>query len=265
MQLSCYSFKLYGKTTVTGMNYQDKKNLFRKMLTIYGRKPVLEALQNPAITCHKLHLAKSNKPAAIIQECLENAREKNIEINQLSKEALSRISKNAKQDQGIALDILLPESKLITEVTEKEKRLLLLDNVTNPQNVGMIIRNAAAGFIDGVIIPKKGTAELGPLVIKASAGTLFKAPIIQVDSTIEAIEALKSTHRITALALNDSQPLSSINDEKPRLFILGNETKGVSTEILKKVDEKIHIPMNREVESLNVAITAALIAFQPIF
>ncbi len=246
------------------MNYQNKKDFFRKMLTIYGRNPVLEALTNPDIKSYKLHLASSNKQSDFINQCLSLAEEKVIDVAYHDRKSLSHISKNAKQDQGIALDIMLENSINLEQVQQHSlKHLLLLDNVTNPQNVGMIIRNVAAGFLDAVLIPEKGCAELGPLVIKASAGTLFKAPIVRVSNTDTAMEALSKTHTITGLALGSSSTLYNIDMTKPRLFIVGNESKGLSHNTLRQCHECVHIPMNNDVESLNVAVTAALLAFHP--
>jgi 23S rRNA (guanosine2251-2'-O)-methyltransferase len=252
------------------MSYEKKKALYNKMLTIYGRKPVQEALKNDQIHCFKLHLAQTNKPAKILDECISIADKKGIEIQYHDKRQLSFISKNAKQDQGIALDIHLHQSLTLDEVINQEKpRLLLLDNVTNPQNVGMIIRTAVAGGIDAILIPETGCAELGPLVIKASAGTIFNAPIVKVSNSkaaIKTIEEANLKHKITGLALtNDSVNFFALKKNIPRVFIVGNESEGISKEILTLCDEKAMIPMSNHVESLNVATSVALIAFQEHF
>lgn len=249
------------------MSYDKKKAFFNKVLTIYGRKPVHEALKNNKIHCFKLHLAQTNKPANILDECIAIADKKGIEVQYHNKRQLSFISKNAKQDQGIALDIHLEQSLTLDEVINEAKTtLLLLDNVTNPQNVGMIIRTAAAGDIDAILIPETGSAELGPLVIKASTGTIFNAPIVKVRNSKDAIKTIKEAnlgHKITGLALaNDSVNFFALKKNIPRVFIVGNESEGISKEILALCDEKAMIPMNNHVESLNVATSVALIAFQ---
>ena len=78
------------------------------MITIYGRNPVLEALLDPSLSFFRLHLAESNKPADIIQQITRLAKERQVDIARHSKQALSRISKNGRQDQGVALDIVTP-------------------------------------------------------------------------------------------------------------------------------------------------------------
>lgn len=246
------------------MSYQEKKKIYQHMLTIYGRKAVEEALLDQALPCYKLHLADSNKPAAILEHCVRLAEKRGIDIAYHDKRKLSFISKNAKQDQGIALDIQLDNLRSIESIPgDNANNLLLLDNVTNPQNIGMIIRSAAAGFIDGLIIPEKGCAELGPLVIKASAGSIFKGRIYRCLQTMDAINKLKDTHQLAGLALNTTNDFYQHTFTRPTVFILGNESTGMSHEVAKACNVALKIPMRNDVESLNVAITAALIAFHP--
>ena len=78
--------------------YLDKKAFFDKVLTVYGRNPVMEALEDETITIHKLHLSKSNKDADVLEQMKEIAKKRDIEVVYHDKQALSRISKNAKQD-----------------------------------------------------------------------------------------------------------------------------------------------------------------------
>ena len=164
-------------------------------LTLYGRKPALEALANQGLEVAQLHLADSNRPGGIIAQIIAQAESRNIPIQYHEKQALSRISKNGRQDQGVALDINCPRfgsvDSLVSSDPSTPQRLLALDSITNPQNVGMIIRSAVAAGLDGLLYPKKGVAALGPLVIKASAGTVFRAPLISCDALAPSLQALK--------------------------------------------------------------------------
>lgn len=245
--------------------YQAKKAFFQRMLTIYGRKSVLEALQNKQLEIYKIHWADSNKAAQILNDIERLAQQRGIIIQYHNKQALSRISKNAKQDQGIAADIQAPFYPNIEDFLQQHpgaQRILALDGVTNPQNVGMIIRSAAAAGIDALLLSQKGNAELGPLVIKASAGTLFKQPIIRCQQLPQALNELKQKDfKLYSLEAKGKHNLLQDTLKKPAVFILGNESDGVSKTISQLCDEQIHIPMQRGVESLNVAITAALIAY----
>ena len=246
------------------MSYDQKKSFLKNILTIYGRKAVEEALLDKNLSIYKLHLADSNKPAAIIKHCIDLAEKRKIEITYHDKRQLSFISKNANQDQGIALDIKLDNLKDIGDiVSDRAKNLILLDNVTNPQNVGMIIRSVAAGRLDGIIIPEKGCAALGPLTIKASAGSLFKCNIYRCKTVADAISLLTPSHDFIGLSLDTDNNLYDFKLDNPSVFILGNESEGLSQQTSLACKHRVKIPMRNGVESLNVAITAALIAFHP--
>lgn len=243
--------------------YKNKKLFFEKIITLYGRNVVIEVLQDPSIAVFKLHMASSNKTDGAINTILSLAKKRDLEVTYHDKNALSRISKNAKQDQGVAIDIITQSYKNASEISKLSAfRLIALDGIQNPQNLGMIIRSCAAGNIDGIILPKKSSAKISPLVIKASAGTLFKLPIYFCETLEEILPKLKDTH-IYALSSHATKDIYTLEGSEKSIFVLGNESDGVSAEILNICTDSISIPMKRGVESLNVAVTAALIAFIP--
>lgn len=247
--------------------YQQRKRFFDSLLTVYGRKPVLEALQDNSIDVYRLHLAESNRRGGIVDEMVKLAEQRGVEIVHHSRQELARISRNGKQDQGVAADLqchnYLHYQQFLKQRDDKPFTLIALDGITNPQNLGMIIRSVCASQCDGLLLPSKGTAELSPLVIKASAGTLFRCPILRCDKLSDALrEMQKSGTEVCTLSshskvtLNDFEPAGSV------IYVLGNETEGVSDKIIKQSDVAVKIPMNNGVESLNVAVTAALVAFK---
>jgi len=254
--------------------YTRKKQFFNQVITLFGRKPVLEVLQDPKLTVYRVHLSESNKPQGIISEIIEIAKKREIEVLYHSKQALSRISKNAKQDQGVCIDILCPKhqsykdflaSVSLSQSPEKTIRLIALDRITNPQNLGMIIRSVCAGKIDGLLLPSKGCATIDSLVVKASAGTLFKAPLLHCESLTSALhESKKQGATVYGLSSHADQSISDKQTDQFVIYVLGNETEGMSQEISQLCDKRISIPMNNGVESLNVAITASLLAFKEI-
>jgi len=255
--------------------YLKRRQFFDSLLTIYGRLSVLEALHTPNIQVHKLHLAESNKPAGILNEIIALAEKLGAQVEYHEKRALSRISKNAKQDQGVALDIAPSQFQVFNEHFKFRPKntdineYIALDGVSNPQNLGMIIRSICASPIKGLFLPKQGCAKLDPLVIKASAGTLFKAPIIHCDQLSHVIDTAKKRDvDIIGLDLKAKHTLSEYTNNNQnasktsRIFILGNESTGLSEVIQKACTQRIKIPMHNEVESLNVAVTASMIALR---
>ncbi|MEA2111694.1 MAG: RNA methyltransferase [Campylobacterota bacterium] len=247
------------------LEYLEKKAFFDNIITFYGRNVTVELLEDESLEIHKVHLSDSNKPDGVIKKITSLCKQRGVEVYYHNKAKLSRISKNAKQDQGVAIDVITPKYlhvNRIEEYFEDGYRLLALDGIHNPQNLGMILRSAAAGNIDGVILPKKNSAKLSPLVMKASSGALFKIEIFYCDNLEESLEPLCGSSEIYALSSHALKSLETLEIPQKSIFILGNESEGVSSDVLSLCNNSVAIPMNRGVESLNVAVTAALIAFK---
>jgi 23S rRNA (guanosine2251-2'-O)-methyltransferase len=253
---------LSGKKT-----YDEKKAFFDRVVTVYGRKAVLEVLQDSSLQCHAVHFADSNIEKGIVAEIRALAQSRGIPLNIHSRLALSRLSKNGKQDQGVAADIICPAfstvSQYLNDLPQHARvRLLALDGIGNPQNLGMILRSAAAGNIQGIIWSRRGNAALGPLVIKASAGTLYRAPLLLCQDLPGALAQCKAAGMaVCTLEANASCTLFEYRSASAIVYVLGNETEGVSPAVSALADTALSIPMGNGVESLNVAVTASLIAY----
>lgn len=253
------------KTKPDSPEYLAKKARFEKIITIYGRNAVLEALEDPNATAINLHLSESNLDASVLDTIVKLAKEQKAEIKTHKKAALSRISKNAKQDQGVALDIEsqnYQSAHAYLEDMPMHAKIIALDGINNPQNLGMIIRSVAASKVDAIILPQKNSAKISPLVIKASAGALFKAKILFCDTLEEIVPKYKALgFEAIMLSSHSKESLFDLGRIPRSLYILGNESDGVSEGVEALCSKKVLIPMENGVESLNVAVTAALIAF----
>ena len=121
------------------MSYAERQQFFKQLLTVFGRKAVLEALQETSIPAYRLHLASSNRSDATMKKIISLAEAREIEIQHHSRKELSRISRNQRQDQGVALDLQCPNygdyQSLINEAP-KNLCLIALDRITNPQKQG---------------------------------------------------------------------------------------------------------------------------------
>lgn len=244
--------------------YKQKKAFFDSLITLYGRNVAVEVLRDDEIDIYRLHLSKSNRSDETMEEILSLAAQRGVEIKYHTKDALSRISKNSAQDQGVAIDVQARNYRSFSKINEEFSgpfRLLALDGINNPQNLGMIIRSAAASRIDGIVLPRKNTTKLSPLVMKASAGTLFKIPIYYCEDLRE-LESIGNCARII-LSSHAAEEIYSLKIPERSVFILGNESEGVSAEVERLATHRVSIPMHRGVESLNVAVTAGIVSFLP--
>ena len=205
----------------------------------------------------------------MIKDIKQLAANPGVEIVYHSRLELSRISRNGKQDQGVACDIHCAGFDTYqiywTILMQKPIQTLAsiaLDGVTNPQNLGMIIRSVTASPAFGLLLPAKGNSDISPLVIKASAGTVFKGNILRCNNLVQALKDFQNQgFDICSLATQNAQSLADFKPSRPTIYVLGNESKGVSQEIINLSDHCLGIPMANGVESLNVAVTAALVAF----
>ena len=228
-------------------------------ITIYGRVPVLEALADERVVVDKVLLARTVRGAGEA-ELVEAARRRGVPVQRVAPEKVTRISGNGRHDQGVVADIEAPGLRdLDDEIPGGRLRLLLLDGVTNPANVGMIIRTATGAGLDGVVLPRAGSPDVGPLVVKASAGVALRARIYRAATAAGAVERLRRAG-VTVIGLRGGAPDSLFDAELPAraAFVLGSETEGVSVE----VDRWLSIPLARDVESLNVAVAAGLVAYE---
>ncbi|MDZ7686445.1 MAG: RNA methyltransferase [Gammaproteobacteria bacterium] len=249
--------------------YEAKKAYFDSLLTLFGRKPVREALEAGQVEAVCLHLADSNRASAELDTIIELTRSQGGEIKYHTREALSRISKNRRQDQGVAIDIRAPAYQPLSAALGQAvgaRGLIAVDHVTNPQNLGMIIRAVGASPRDGIIFARSGNAGIDGLVIKASAGALFKTPIFHCERLDEGLTTLKTAgYAIYGLAGGGRNTLNDVPADQRHVLVLGNETHGISAGIRSLCDEILTIPMAHDIESLNVAVAAGVAAFAPLF
>ena len=112
--------------------YLKRKSFFDQLITVYGRKPVLEILEDSSIEIFRLHLAESNRSGGIIQQIQQLAKQRSVEIYFHNRQALSRISRNSKQDQGVACDIHCPGYQPYHQVLNDNKptTIIALDGIT---------------------------------------------------------------------------------------------------------------------------------------
>lgn len=269
VQLPKAKFRSKGQAKSDSADYLKRKAFYDQLITVYGRNPVIEVLKDPQLEVYRVHLADSNRDSGVIKEIKQLAANRGVEIVYHSRLELSRISRNGKQDQGVACDIhctgFASYEDLLDDFDIQANpnfSLIALDGVTNPQNLGMIIRSVTASPAYGLLLPAKGNSDISPLIIKASAGSVFKGNILRCKSLTQALKAFQAKgFHICSLASQKSTPIADFKPTRPTIYVLGNESKGVSQEIINLSDHCLGIPMANGVESLNVAVTAALVAF----
>ncbi|HEY0637115.1 MAG TPA: RNA methyltransferase [Pseudonocardiaceae bacterium] len=236
-----------------------------RFVTVYGRKPVLEALADRGLTVDKVLLA-DNAHGPAVREIMDAARGRGVRVDRAPAHRVKLLAGNGRHDQGVLADVVAPRMRplsLFLEAAPDTASVLVLDQITNPANVGMILRTATAAGLDGVVLPRRGVPDVDPLVVKASAGVAFHAPVLRSGTAVEACEALAAAG-FTLFGLAADAPSSVFRAGLPDLcaFVLGNETDGVSPAVRAALHDTLSIPMAGGVESLNVASAAAVLCFE---
>ncbi len=141
-------------------------------------------------------------------------------------------------------------------------KVVVLDDIQDPGNLGTIIRSAVAFNFDTIILSENSVDVYNPKVVRASQGMLFKLNIIRKNIK-EIINDLKeNNYQILATKVTDGKDVKSLEKNKKICIIMGNEGKGVSEDVLNLADDFIYIKMNDECESLNVAIATSILLYE---
>ncbi len=142
--------------------------------------------------------------------------------------------------------------------------LLALDGITDPNNLGAILRSAAAAAVDGVILPERRSAAVNETVVRASAGTAGRVPVCRVVNLGRALDDLKEGGAwIYGLAAGEgSRDYLQEAFDRPTVLVLGAEGEGLHLKIRERCDGLLHIPMPGGIESLNVSAAAAVTLFR---
>jgi 23S rRNA (guanosine2251-2'-O)-methyltransferase len=243
---------------VAGVSPKDR------FVTVYGRNPVLEALGDPTLVVDKVVVAEGARGAGI-SEIVSRARNSGVPVSHASAERVKKLAGNGRQDQGVFADVVAPRMRPLNDALDDPavRRVLLLDGITTPANVGMILRTATAAGVDGIVVPRRGVASIDPLVVKASAGVAFRAPVLTARTAQEAAMMLGSAgFHLLGLAADATDSVFDALWPDHVVIVLGGETAGVSPEVRELVRSWVSIPMAGDVESLNVAAAAAVVCFE---
>ena len=183
-------------------------------------------------------------------------------IKELPRRALDELTGNANH-QGIALVIKPFNYSELDQIIAKAKKpmmLIGLDGITDPHNLGAVVRSAAAFGADGVVIPERRNASMTGSAWKASAGAAARMPIAQVTNLVRSIEdAKKAGCFVIGLDAEGDSELSKMNLANESIYIIvGSEGKGLSRLVREKCDLVVSIAMQSTVESLNASVATAI-------
>jgi TrmH family RNA methyltransferase len=194
-----------------------------------------------------------------------------IEVHEADERVLAAIC-DAKKPQGIVAECAMPDTDL-DSVLSATGPVVICDRLADPGNLGTIIRTAEAVGAAGVLTTHGSVDAWNPKVVRASAGSIFRMPVVSLANAEQAVAAVQEGgwHAI-ALTADAPQSVFSAVDElrastvagKGVAWLVGSEAHGVSPEAIAQADRRASIPMRASVESLNAAISVAICLYIPV-
>lgn len=204
------------------------------------------------------HLVEEAKKSGVLEKIilLENSEyPSKLEKIYVSKNVMKKLSSLDTPPNIIGVCKMLSRKEL-------GKKVLLLDDIQDPGNLGTIIRSSVAFNVDSIVMSLNTVDLYNPKVIRSTQGMIFKINLIK-DDLERVIEKLKNENiPIYTTNVNGGENIKNINSTDSYGLIMGNEGNGVKDEISALADRKIYIPMNSKVESLNVSVAASILLYE---
>lgn len=231
---------------------------------IYGKHAVREALTHAPEAVRHVYLVSGHDT----EEYLALARTHRIPYDHCDAKYLPQGADREVIHQGV-LALVTPE-KILRQYKEfitscaigDGTALVLLDELTDPQNVGAVIRSAAAFGVAGVLVPEHRQARITGTVVKVSAGMAFTVPLVQVGNVNTVLRDLKERgFWVYGLTSDGGMRLAEERFTKPSVFVLGNEGRGIREKTEDLCDFKLRIPIDSRCESLNAAVSAGVVLY----
>lgn len=235
------------------------------MAFIEGRNPVIEAIKSGR-NIDKLMISNSSKEGSI-KKIISMAKENNIIIQYVNKSKLDEISESHAH-QGVIAKVseykYFELDEIIENIKSKQKDafIIILDEITDPHNFGSIIRTADAVDVDAIIIPKRRSVDITPVVSKASAGAVEYVPVCKVTNIVNTIKKLKEEGLWICACDMGGETFYEKDLKGPLGVVIGSEGFGISRLVKENCDFTVSMPMKGNVTSLNASVAAGIVLYE---
>jgi 23S rRNA (guanosine2251-2'-O)-methyltransferase len=229
-----------------------------KQEIIYGLRPVVEALRSKRREVREVLDSVGDK------EISSEAATRGVPVKRVPRERVEELARGGVHQGVVARVGPYPYSGLEEILTAPDPLVIVLDGVTDPRNLGAVLRVADGAGASGVVVPKDRAAGVTPAAVKASAGASEHVPVARETNLRRALEKMKEAG-VWAYAAEGGPATSAYTDldlSGPVAFVLGSEGRGVRRLVREGCDGAVSIPMGGAVSSLNVSVAAAVLLFE---
>ena len=236
---------------------EDAQNL------LTGRNPIREALKS-GHDIEKLLIARGELSGSA-REIVAMAKEAHVPIQEVERTRLDQLAANHQGMIAYASAYQYSTVQAMLDLAKErgeEPFLVLLDGVTDPHNLGAIIRSAECAGAHGVIVPERRAVGLTPAAVKASAGAVEYLPVARVTNLNTTIEELKAQNIWIYAADMEGEDYRQVDFKGAVALVIGAEGEGVSRLVLEKCDKRVALPIRGKVDSLNASVAAGVLLYE---
>ena len=226
---------------------------------VYGVRPVVEALRSKRRGVYEVLDSVGDEEVAL------EAAARGVPVKRVPRNRIEELARGGVHQGVVARVGPYPYSGLEEILAAPDPLVVVLDGVTDPRNLGAMLRVADGAGAGGVVIPKDRAVGVTPVVVKASAGASEHVPVARETNLRRAVEKMKQAGVWTYAAVGEADGATSYTDldiSGPVAFVLGSEGRGVRRLVRESCDGLVSVPMRGAVSSLNVSVAAAVLLFE---
>jgi 23S rRNA (guanosine2251-2'-O)-methyltransferase len=228
-----------------------------KQEIIYGLRPVVEALRSKRREVHEILDSVGDK------EISSEAAARGVPVKHVPRDRVEELARGGVNQGVVARVGPYPYSGLEEILAVPDPLVVVLDGVTDPRNLGAVLRVADGAGVSGVVVPKDRAAGVTPAAVKASAGASEHVPVARETNLRRALEKMKEAgFWVYAAEGGTASAYTDLDLSGPIALVLGSEGRGVRRLVREGCDGAVSIPMRGVVSSLNVSVAAAVLLFE---
>lgn len=261
---AAYRRKKAAERRASGAHDRFAKERENQVELVVGRNPVIECL-HAKVPATALYVAEGTKNDERLAEAVHTCADRGVAVLEVSRAELDRMTGNG-MHQGIGLQIPPFEYHEVADLIDAAAAaptpglIVALDNITDPRNLGAVIRSVAAFGGHGVVIPERRSASVTAVAWRTSAGTAARLPVAKASNMTRAlVEFQRAGYQVVGLDAGGDHTIDTYDGTTPVVVVVGSEGKGLSRLVRDTCDTIMSIPMESWVESLNASVAAGVV------